>query len=450
MIDLIRILFSFFLISALISCGDDYRADIDTGKKLTQTLYVIPDASTEIRGEDTLIASEDETLRFIALLSIGGATLGEEDEDSYVMSVTWTIDGEDYLSTSLVRTFSEAGAHKVFLRTIDFLQDTLQDSLTLLISAPVSITATTPPDGYNQLSAFDTAGTKLSWNIEGLDSWETPVCILYLSHNRDSLWITGPDTIPCTEAYTLRGPFTGQDSSVFSDSSIVFYWGVKVRTGTALNKNERDSTGIQTFRTRLAGTDKARIDVPVALYLDKNPENPETHVLLLSAAGDTVAEQLATETPYTFSFTGVPPQTGLRIIVSEARLAEYGPETTTVSIARATYNTEDRIYLHDNTAPQRFPAATAFANGDSIRFYYLDDGSGINPSKTLLTENGDTLDYSAQGAEVTFRNICSAECMFRFDVTDYAGNSAAAVHWKIKADGDSICVTGPFDDGGDK
>ena len=42
MTNLIRIVLSFFLASRLISCGDDYRADVDTGKKLTQTLYVIP------------------------------------------------------------------------------------------------------------------------------------------------------------------------------------------------------------------------------------------------------------------------------------------------------------------------------------------------------------------------------------------------------------------------
>lgn len=442
------LLLSFAL--ALISCGDDYRADVDAGKKLTQTLYVIPDAATEIRGGDTLIASEGETLRFIAILTLGGTTLSEEDEDSYVMSVTWNIDGEDYLSTSLIRSFSEVGAHKITLRTVDFLQDTLQDSLTLLISAPVSITATSPLDDYNQLSVFDSAGATLSWNISGLDAWETPVCILYLSHSSDSLWLAEPDTIPCAEDYTLHGPFSDLDSSEFSDSSIVFYWGVKIRTGTALSKNERDSTGMQSFRTRLTGTELSRIDIPATLYQNKNSENPETHVLLLSATGDTIAEQIATETPYTFSFKNITPQTGLRIIVSEARLTDYKPETTTVNIIKSTYNLEDRSYLRDKVSPQRFPAASAFASADSIRFYSLDNGSGINSSKTLLTENGDTLEYSSHGAEIAFKNSCTTECVFRLDISDYAGNTASAVHWRIKADGDSLRVTGPFDDGGDK
>ena len=103
------------------------------------------------------------------------------------------------------------------------------------------------------------------------------------------------------------------------------------------------------------------------------------------------------------------------------------------------------------TAPLlALPGGDGISQAEIQSFLLLDDGSGINPAKTLLTESGDTLTTAHKARKSPSETSAPRNANLFLTFRTTRETPPPRVHWKIKADGDSVRVTGPFDDGGDK
>jgi hypothetical protein len=430
------------------ACGEDTRVSTGDMPLLTQAIHVIPEtyfgaSYLQFAPVRYKTIDQETSMHFVAGYSLNDSTIDPDHAIDYIISATWIINEKSLVNTEIDHTFSEAGTYDVILNTIDYLQDTLRDTVTLRVSSKASIEAVSPADGYNLLNPLDSLGIALSWKVAGIDTWETATCLLYAART-PNVWSSFIDTVNCNKPYTIKGPFFTGDSSALQDSSLIFYWGVKLHIDEVANLNNVDSSAVRSFRTALVGSSSAHIDVPVMHKSISYLLSPEYQVSLINTAGDTVQQQTITKTPLTVRFSSVPAQPGLKVFIKEKKLTEFASESLYVDAMPSSYNVMDTIILKDPVSPERWPVQTEFSTSDSIKFYIMDNGSGINTNKTFVILNGDTLTYRINNAVIAFLPSCSKACTLYIEGKDYAGNATSSVYWKLNVHGDSLSLTGPI------
>jgi len=142
----------------------------------------------------------------------------------------------------------------------------------------------------------------------------------------------------------------------------------------------------------------------------------------------------------------VPPQSGIKVLVKEKKLYEFAAESAFVDLNPSSINVLDTMVLKDLISPERWPVQTRILDGDSIRFYWMDNGSGINTTKTFVIFDGDTLDYKLDNAIISFKHSCLKSSKVQIEGKDYAGNSTSSLYWEIKRSAsseDSLYIEGP-------
>ena len=90
------------------------------------------------------------------------------------------------------------------------------------------------------------------------------------------------------------------------------------------------------------------------------------------------------------------------------------------------------------------PVETELHTISAIRFYILDNGSGINASKVQAVMNGDTLETKFEDNILSFENTCQKECNLIISAEDYARNKVPEVYWKIKVNKTGTSISGPY------
>ncbi|MDR1759572.1 MAG: hypothetical protein LBR60_03490 [Fibrobacter sp.] len=358
------------------------------------------------------------------------------DSISYLVArFFWVFEDKTYNSSTLPLTFSEAGVYKLSLNTVDYFGDTLQEKLTIYANTPLSIQANTSPKSANPL---DSSGVDLEWEISGLDSWEKPQCILYVSANQEKLWNTARDTISCESPFHLKGPFSSLIPEAFRDTSYVFYWGIKIEITNTKDAN-RDSSSFY-FRTRLIENPEAILEIPVR-YSSISPENtPQFRLSLLSAGGDTLQALVSGEKRV--RFRNVSPAANLTVSAEELLYPEYRAKEITENALSGIYSVTDTLFFEDLTLPERKPLQTTLAEGDSIGFVARDLGSGLNKDFTEVFMNGAVIPFRWSGDTLYFKNACfSDSCEISVRLLDYSGNESSPVYWEISRQ-DTLFVIG--------
>lgn len=446
------ILFSFFIFAAL-SCSDDSRVNSEDIPKLTQAIYFIPSAYFGASYQlftptRTKIIEQGETAHLVAGLKLNGEALSSDYISDYALNVIWNINGKKYIAEELSATFSDTGNVDIILNTIDFFLDTLRDTLSLMIDAPLQIEQISPADNYNQFDPFDSLGITFSIQTEGIDSWESPVCLLYASHTKEAIWSSFIDTIPCNGNLQIKGPFTKLDSSDLEDSTLTYYWAAKAKISNSNATYDRDSTQIFTFQTKLT-TAKSHLAVPIHFKSLSSARSPKGLISLVDLSGDTLKTDSITQADTIFHFSRITAGDSLQVLLSDATLPEYGTKKISFYLAKASYTTLDTIVLEDKTSPLRFPASSAVASTDSIRFYFYDAGSGTAISSAKVIIDSDTLSYNYTGDIISFKPLCSSTCKLQVSAKDFAGNATSSIFWKLKKGTDTLFIQGPYSEDGE-
>jgi hypothetical protein len=142
----------------------------------------------------------------------------------------------------------------------------------------------------------------------------------------------------------------------------------------------------------------------------------------------------------------VQPQSGLHIYTYETLQTDYEARSLVLDVPERTLiRLADSIIFKDNIPPKASPVKTSLALTDSVRFYFMDNGSGINPTqKKFIVADFDTINVVYESSILSFANPCRRECQIRIPIPDNARNRNADIFWKLQPGKDSLRITGPF------
>jgi len=442
---------------ALMACGDSHMVKDSDLQTLDQHIFVIPDYFSGqpynyAQPTSVVYLDTNEAVKFWAGYSLNGTYLTTELSEDYYLSHSWIIDGEEYNISPLRYKFTKPGIRTAILETVDYLYDTLRDTVSIFVNTPVSINALFPVDGYNQVSPLPNSEQEIHWSLTGIDPWEDTRCNIYFSYTREEVWDNHLGTVNCDGHVTIVGSFLGDSLTQYiqkhpeRDTSVSIYWGVKVASFTDDGFEERDSTAIFHFTTRYIHGDSAKITIPV-YYENFHNASPYTRITLTNSEGDTLSLLTGRSNKTTYS-VNVAAQTDIHIYVEDLSKLEYQPQSLVTSASAGTQTILDTIRLKDIIQPQVAILDEVPKTSDSLVFYALDNGSGINPLKILALKDGDTLDVVYEEPFIKFENTCIGECVVRVIAEDYAHNSSPNVFWKV-SNKDFLYITGPYTDMGE-
>ena len=435
----------------LASCGNDYMISQEAVPQLVQHMFVLPD---RYAGQPYLYTSPvttvyldtSDAVKFWAIYSLNGTYMTTEIAEDHYLSHSWTIDDESYNISPLRYKFPAPGTHRGILQTVDFLGDTLSDTLKIFVNTPISIRAIAPVNGFNLADPEPGSEIELKWELSGVDPWESAKCYAYVSFDAEDVWTENIGEVDCFHGTSLVATYLSQKlldkiaDGTEPDTSVTVYWGVKAALTTSDGFIELDSTDVFHFSTRYIRTEESRIDIPV-VYEDLRHSDIHTVINITNAAGEKLSVLESYKAPVTLH-TMVEAQSAVHISVKDTKSSEYKANDITLNVQPGTQILLDTIRFTDKVQPQVAALAPSKDQRDTVVFYALDNGSGINPKRIFVTANADTLEYTYEKPFIKFRNPCAVTCKVRISVEDYARNVNPRVHWMLKPE--SNAPEGPY------
>lgn len=434
----------------LFACGESHLVKDSDYPTLSQSIFVLPDrfmGPPYNYGQPTNIVYLDtnQYVKFWATYSVDGTYIAPESEEEYFLNNAWSIEGNEYNISPLRYKFRTPGFRQGILQTVDLFNDTLRDTISIFVNTPLSVHLVAPVDGYNQVNPVNSE-VEIRWDVSGIDPWESSRCNVYASFHKDSVWENNLGKVDCNEGSRLVGSFLSDSlykhiqGHPNADTSVSVFWGVKARLYTADGFEERDSSEIFHFTTLYIHGDSSRISIPVTFEKLSSMNTVLTKVILTSNAGDTL-DVLTSKTPSTTFTAKVPAQTDINIDIIELKRTEYQQQHFVVTTSPSAKTQVDTVRMKDAVQPQ---VALQESNiKDSIVFYALDLGSGINPNRIFVTMGNDTLDFNYNEPFISFKNSCIGDCRVKVSVEDFAHNASPRVFWKV-FNKDSLFISGPY------
>lgn len=437
---------------SLLACGESHLIQESDKPTLRQHIFVLPDRYAGPpynygQAVTTVYLDTNESVKFWAAYTLDGTYITPDASEDHYLNHAWTIEGEEYNISPLRFKFSTPGYRQGVLQTVDLMGDTLRDTVNIYVNTPLSIQLVAPSDGYNQASPINSE-IDIRWEISGIDPWEDSRCNVFASFSKDSVWDHNLGKVDCIEGSRLVGSFISDSLYQYiqkhpeADTSATIYWGVKARLYTNDGFEERDSTSIFHFTTLYLHGDSARVSIPITF--EKLPSSTPvfTKVVLTSSTGDTL-DMLTSNKAETTLSANVPAQTDINIYITEQKRTEYQQEHIVVTTSPKAKTQVDTVRMKDNVQPQVALLERPLTGNDSLIFYALDQGSGINPNRIHVVMGYDTLEFKYDEPFVAFKNTCIGECFVRVSVEDFARNTSPKVFWKIY-NKDSLSISGPY------
>lgn len=441
-------LLTFFLIF-FVNCGDDSHVHFDDVPALKSGITFVPFTYSgtsygSFSGYREIEILQGESGRFSANIQINGNRIAYDYISDYVKNFIWNFGKESANTSAIAKTFPDTGIFPIILKTVDYFDDTLRDTLTLYVTNPLHVTPQFPANGYNQFDALDSNGITFEVKTEGIHSWKNVECLLYFSMEKSLLWTYPYDTIPCNGKYHFPGPLFIGDPAYLSDTSFAFFWGVVAHVPETNYAFNIDTSLVQTFYTALTQTETAELIIPIWYRSLSTGRSPSGKLILQNENGDTLAMQKISENPSTLSFKKLKAGKNFHLTISDSLLTEYSSFETQFDLPKATYNVLDTIVLRDTVPPQFSPNKMTFAQGDSIRFSLFDAGSGIANNSVRILIDGEAIERTIRQDEVRFLPSCKNRCILSLSLRDYAGNLSAPILWTLQNKKDALTLAGPF------
>lgn len=436
----------------MVSCSDSEIGASDV-PKLTQGIYVIPEnyynePYKQYAPSDVFYINVNEKIKICGVYDVNDEHIPIDQSTPYFRSHRWEIDGKESTASLVYHSFSKPGAYKILFETIDNLGDTLTSRATIYVNTPTTVSLQSPTNGFNQVNGENPDGLILSWNIFGIDPWETTTCYLYASYFRYHIWKSPLGEIDCDNSANLIGRLNldvnERNEIVHHDiDNSTIYWGIQVITRNNIGNIEQTLSEVFSFSTKLENDGNAIIQIPISCMLSQYPEESYLTGAILSAAGDTLS-RISGINGNTVILRELPPQSNVKISVCDSIRTDYGCSSMTFDIAPSTKTLTDTLFLTDKTKPNMKPVTTEVASDEQLQFLILDNGSGINASKITTIMNKDTIPAYYEDNTLYIENVCKKDCELRIYAEDYARNKAPEVFWRLKAEKGITSITGPF------
>ena len=450
----LSITFSTAIAFTLISCSDSEIHSSDT-PELTQSIFVVPESyygepykNSRYSPSDKFYVNINEKIRICGVYAINGEYISTEQAIPYYSFHKWNIDNEEAGASSVYASFDKAGIHNITFETIDLLGDTIQTNAKIYVNTPTSITLQSPANNYNQVDGDNKNGLELTWNISGIDPWETSYCTLFASYNKSNIWTSSLGNMDCMGSVNLLGNLNADvtekgDTINHSIEPSTIYWGVRAAIKNEKGYFEQAYSEVFSFSTKLKNDGSSIIEIPVVSLYNLFSEKSKLTGAILSAAGDTLSK-ISENKSTTNIIKTLSPQSNIKIVICDAIRTEYGCDSITTNLAPHTKTITDTLFLRDNVKPNMTPVKTNLPTTEPIKFIILDNGSGVNVSKILTTINADTVLSKYENNIVSITNTCQNECKLVINAEDYARNKVPDVYWKIKVNGSETKIFGPF------
>ena len=409
---------------------------------------------------DTLYINQDETVIFTSVYALNGNTISSDSALNLYSSHYWVLEGDSINSTSFERTFDSTGYRIGILNTIDYTGDTLKDTIHIFVGTPLSITLVTPPLSAG-IEPLSDDYIELNWDISGIDPWEKSNCAIYaavaegvpLSSNTH--WLDILDSVntlsesDCQNGARIKGPLISENWLKMSglnlnDTSLTVYWGVKATAYTDFGFAEQ-AKDASSFNTLFLDRKNSIIQIN-PIYEGLTPGSKiSSKFVLISALGDTIKTVTHDKVNEPLNINALP-QSKLHIYPIETKLTDYEAKPIIVDVPeRSMLRLADSIVFTDKIPPKAAPVKTALALTDSVRFYFMDNGSGINPTqKKFVIADFDTVNVTYDSDVLSFANPCRKECQIKIPIPDNARNRNSEMFWKLVPEKDSLQITGPF------
>lgn len=436
-----------FMLALLCSCADDALVSEIPAKK--QVIYMAPGRFSEDPVDHYLPSTEfyidqgQSVKLYLGIQSEGEKALSGNDAAVYFASIHWTLENEVFNIPVFSYSFTESGKHTGQLQTVDAMGDTIRTPFTVYVNTPSSIKLEYPPNGYNLVEPQENPATPLRWSTQGIDEWETALCRVYLSQNRDSIWNSSLGSVNCSGEIFLKGPLI-KDTNFIKDSSVTLYWAVKMTVQDGVKPDMYDSTEIFHFSTKITNRDSSTLTIPYRHVNCKKDLEAQTEMVLIQANGDTIKTFLNSDLNGAVT-TKVKPQSGLKVILREKKLQEYAPESLLVDVPQGTQITLDTLQLLDRVKPQIALVTPAISDQGVLKFNIYDNGSGLNVSRIKATVGADTVSVLPAGeTDFYFAGPCTSICRINVFGEDMAHNTLPAVYWVATSKKDSVYIQGPF------
>ena len=409
---------------------------------------------------DTLYINQGETVIFTSVYALNGNAISSDSALNLYSSHYWVLEGDSINSTSFERTFDSTGYRIGILNTIDYTGDTLKDTIHIFVGTPLSITLVTPPLSAS-IEPLSDDYVELNWDISGIDPWEKSNCAVYaavaegITLSRNTHWLDFLDSVSvlsegdCKNGTRLKGPLIstkwlqGNDIDL-KDTSLTIYWGVKALAYTDYGFEEQ-SSDVSAFNTLFTGKRNPIVQVKPT-YEGLTPGTSiSAKIVLINALGDTLKTVPYNTVDETLNIY-VQPQSRLHIYAIETKQTDYIANSIIVDVPeRSMLRLADSIVFTDKIPPKAAPVKTALSLTDSIKFYFMDNGAGINPAqKKYVIADFDTVNASYESSILSFANPCRRECQIKIPIPDNAKNRNSELFWKLSPGKDSIWITGPF------
>lgn len=415
------------------ACTDDGRFGGATENRIGQRIAFIP---STLYGTDAglLAGSGVDTVelggqaRIAGVYSLGEQNLDEDLIEYYLQTVFWTSEGDTVLGSSLEKRFAVAGMHAYVLHAVDYLGDTLRDTIRIFVDSPLGITLLSPEPGESTLDPYNPAAFR--WEIDGAEPWEEPRCAMFFAADPDSVWMAKAQEVDC------HSPARPDNLK----SGTLYYWGMAAYAGGS--ENDQALSSIRRFSTLDSTLPYARLLLPLG-FLDMGPSAAARLVLRdnTGALLDSVLLQAGTTA---ILFDSLPGTDQALLRVDAPDYPEYQAKEYAFALRPGSLIYADTAMLHDSTPPRIWPSRTNFGSNDSLVFYAADQGAGL-VSSTFEPLLGDSVPpYDRSNARLSLAMPCAASCRLRFRAQDFASNAFGESYWLLERDADSIRVKGPF------
>lgn len=436
------LLASLFLGFVLSSCGDDYLASNTT--TMRAFVMAVPDRYAGNLGnipvQEYIYVEQNQSVKMYAGVILDNNQYFGDDIIPFYKSITWEIDGETFNLPYFRYTLKTTGHKYGSLTLVDYLDDTTHTKFEFFVNTPNKISIDFPFDGYNQVDPENSQTLPLKWTTSGIDEWETATCKVYFSTDWDKVWKSPIAEVDCFDDVAMSGRLV--DPAIAIETSVTYYWGVKLEVSSNFQETNSDSTDIVAFSTKI-NSPLSKINLPYTFNNYRSKEYIYAEATLVAANGDTleVDTLLGSSNNY---IKRIAPQSNLKIILRSLNRKEYKADSVIFDVPENTALNLDRMIFNDITPPQAAPANERYNYGEGIGFYIYDDGSGMNANTITTVIDKDTIAYDNMTPGIFFHTSCKSECTLHIYGQDYAGNKLPNVDWKLTRENNYLFVTGPF------
>lgn len=430
----------FLLAFCFVSCGENLY-DSSSIPKMNQYVYMVPDGysgniyESNLRPIEGASIDSGKSVKFVAVHTINGIQMYNEDAAQVYKSLLWEIDGEYFNLDAFRYTFKKNGLIQGKLITIDVFDDTLVSNFSVRVNTPEKFSLNFPYDGYNQAEPSKNEPFSFHWTISGIDDWESATCDLFISTDKNFVWTHFVSSQNCNTSANFMGPLIGDSTTLLhsgidlQNESLTFYWGVKYTIYTDGELHSENYSPIYRFSTKYLNNNQSTLRIPIeykGLPYKSKPINTFVHVV--SATGDTLETYADDFSNKPFS-CNLPPQKGVKVYFEEKSKAEYIADSIQVDLYPGSITVTDTVYFIDNTPPQIEPFQET-----SIypAFLIYDDGSGLDPASILIAVDNVKVSYFANGLVFSIdQPFCQKLCTISVSGSDYAGNKLPEIYWNI-------------------